>query len=79
MTLSNIHRDKQLQINSAIVQELKSHLNNTIYNVIYGSSVQQPNKPKTDKEIEQSILQTQEGIERNFISDYEIAGQNIVD
>jgi hypothetical protein len=82
-TLSNIHRDRQLQVNSAIMGELKQHLNNSVYNAInltgqqpQGQQVQQP---QTDKEIEQSLMQVQEGIERNFISDYEIAGQNIID
>ncbi len=72
-TLSNIHRDKQLQINNAIVQELNKHLKNTVYNVASG----QPNTP--DKEVEQMLNDLHESIDRNFISDYEIAGQNIVD
>jgi len=80
-TLSNIHRDKQLQINNAIASELKQHLNNSIYNAINpGAQPTQPGQPsQSDQEIEQSLLKVQEGIERNFISDYEIAGQNIVD
>lgn len=80
-TLSNIHRDRQLQINNAIATELKGHLNNSIYNAINSGQQQgvAQQKPASDKEIEQSFIQLQEGIERNFISDYEIAGQNIVD
>ncbi|MFZ4724413.1 MAG: hypothetical protein ACOYMD_03130 [Paludibacter sp.] len=84
-TLSNIHRDKQLQINNAIVTELKQHLNNSVYNAIYSTGQQppqtqgQPQTPQSDKEIEQYLVQVQDSIERNFISDYEIAGQNIID
>lgn len=74
-TLSNIHRDKQLAINTEVVTELKKHLNNAVYNAIYGT----PEKVVTDKEIEQSIAAIQESAERNFISEYEIAAQNIVD
>ncbi|MGV8961805.1 MAG: hypothetical protein ACOH2V_00220 [Candidatus Saccharimonadaceae bacterium] len=33
-TLSNIHRQKQLEINGKIVTELKQHLQNTAYSVI---------------------------------------------
>lgn len=75
-TLSNIHRNKQLEINNTIVQALKAHLNNSIYSAVYGDASKQP---RTDKEVEEAILEAQSGIERNFISDYEIAGQNLVD
>lgn len=80
-TLSSIHRDKQLQINNAVAQMLKSHLNNTIYDSIYQrpASNQMQEKPMTDREIEAAIQRLEESIERNFISDYEIAGQNILD
>ena len=78
-TLSSIHRDKQLMINNEVAKQLKSHLNNTIYNTIYSQQANSKEKPKTDKEIELALQEVQEGVERNFISDYEIAGQNIVD
>lgn len=74
-TLSNIHRDKQLKINSEVINELRTHLNNVLYRSIVSDNSQQP---KTDKEIEQAILNIEESINRNFISDYEIAAQNIV-
>lgn len=73
-TLSNIHRDKQLQINNEIVSVLKKHLNNIIYSTIVGSQT-----PVPDSEIESELEATQVATERNFISDYEIAGQNIID
>lgn len=79
-TLSNIHRDKQLYINNAIAAELKKHLNNSIYNAIKPAQQDgQSQRPITDAEIEQSLVDLQNSIERNFISDYEIAAQNIVD
>ncbi len=72
-TLSNIHRDKQLKINADIAQELNKHLKNAIYSSIMG----QQNAP--DKDVEQQLNDLHESIDRNFISEYEIAGQNIVD
>lgn len=74
-TLSNIHRDKQLKINNEVIEILKTHLNNTLYNSINPGDNKQP---KTDTEIEQAITNVHESVDRNFISDYEIAAQNIV-
>lgn len=83
-TLSNIHREKQLAIHSKIVDELKQHLQSTAYNAIYEGSqeaeeAKQQQKPFSDKEVEARILKIQEETELNFISEYEIAGQNILD
>ena len=71
-TLSNIERAKQLQIHNEIVKELKSHLQNILYNTISGD------QKAVDKEVENRILNIKESIDRNFISEYELAGQNIV-
>lgn len=72
-TLSNIHRDKQLKINTEIVNFLNTHLKNTLYATLKGQ------QGATDVEIEAELNRIQEATERNFISEYEIAGQNIVD
>jgi hypothetical protein len=72
-TLSNINRDKQLKINSEVAAALKQHLQNQIYSAIQG-------KPGTpDTQIQEELEKVLEATERNFISEYEIAGQNIVD
>jgi len=72
-TISNIHRDKQLKIQQEVIKELRSHLNNSIYAALEG-------KPQAvDKSIESQIKSLIEEIDKNFISEYEIAGQNIVD
>ena len=72
-TISNIHRDKQLKIQQEVINELRTHLNNSIYAALEG-------KPQAvDKSIESQIKTLIEEIDNNFISDYEIAGQNIVD
>jgi hypothetical protein len=71
-TLSNINRDKQLIINKEIVLELRKHLQNVIYTTI--TSQQKP-----DHEVELMLQELQDSLDRNFISEYEIAAQNIVD
>ena len=71
-TLSNIHRDKQLKINNAVINELKKHLNNAIYNTIN-------NQQGNDTVIQQALTDIQEALSRNFISEYEEAGQNIIE
>lgn len=72
-TLSNIHREKQLKINNVVINELKKHIKSTIYSSISGD------KQAGDKEVEKRIENLVEGTDRNFISEYEIASQNIVD
>jgi hypothetical protein len=72
-TLSNINRDKQLKINQTVSEELGKHLRNVVYSSILGQ------QEVPDKVIEQQLTELHESIDRNFISDYEIAAQNIVD
>ena len=71
-TLSNIYREKQLKIHSEVVTGLKKMLQNTILTTVYG---QETKDPITEKQ----LLETKASLESNFISDYEIAAQNIVD
>ena len=73
-TLSNIFRDKQLYINDEIVKELNAHLRNTVHAVLTNNNV-----PQNDIEIENRLKELKDNLDRNFISEYEIAGQNIVD
>lgn len=72
-TLSNIDRDKQLAIHSVIAAELNTHLQNILYSGTQGQ------QNISDKEVEQRLADLREATDRNFISDYEIAAQNIVD
>jgi len=76
-TLSSAHRQLQLKINNEILDELKSQLNNSLYNAIQGQAAGQ--QDQTDKEIEEAIQRVIDATERNFISDFEVAGQNIID
>lgn len=72
-TLSNINKDKQTEINNKIAGELNKHLRESISAILQGKPVPQP------KEVEQKLNNTEQIIEQNFISEYEIAGQNIID
>jgi hypothetical protein len=72
-TLSNIFREKQLYIYKGIFDKLKEELNNHIYSTIEGS------QGKTDSQVEDELNKLKESLDRNFISEYEQAGQYIVD
>ena len=72
-TLSNINKDKQTEINNKIAHELNKHLRESISAILQGKPAPQP------KEVEQRLNDTEQIIEQNFISEYEIAGQNIID
>lgn len=73
-TLSEIMRDKQLAINKECFNLFKSKLENSIIQtIVEGKEV--THDPYFEKEIEK-IKKT---IDKNFISDYEIAAQNIIE
>lgn len=71
-TLNNILRDKQLKIQAECANFLKANLKNNLIRIISG---QDP----TDLNIKQQLDKLIEDIEDNFISEYEVAGQNIVE
>ena len=73
-TLSNIFRDKQLEIVKNVSDILKSKLTNSIYSILKGTSDGQVDDVQLKLEIDQTI----DSIENNFISNYEIAAQNII-
>lgn len=73
-TISKIQRDKKLKIDSEIALFLRKYLQNAIINILLGS--QEPlNDPYIEKELERIKLD----VENSFESDYEIAGQNILE
>lgn len=71
-TLSNIHRDKQIAINQAVVTELRSYLKGQL-------SSDPAISQTTAKMIENKIQTLIKELDENFISSYEIAAQNMVD
>lgn len=70
-TISNITREKQLQITQGIVKFLKEHLSNSILQFIDG-------KDTTDKAVKQQLDKIIQDIDQSFVSQYEIAAQNII-
>ena len=70
-TISNIERDKHLKIVKDVYTYLKNHLNNSILTFLNGRNI-------TDKAIEGQINQIIEDIDQNFISEYEVAAQNVI-
>lgn len=72
-TLSNIFKDKQNKINSGVSAELKKIMNSAVASAITGDQ-----NNVVDKEVEKRLNDLVESLDRNFVSEYEIAGQNIV-
>lgn len=71
-TINNIYRDKQIKIASELSAYLKNHLKNSLLNFANG-------KDTTDTSIAEQMKQIVNDISQNFISEYEIASQNVID
>lgn len=74
-TLTNIHRDKQLEISKKQKEWVSKYLENAIYNAIAGNPQQQ--SPTKDQFIEQELKNITDSVQRGFLSNYEIAAQDI--
>ena len=70
-TISNMNREKQLEITTQIIGFLKQHLNNSLLKFINKQDV-------TDIALKQQIDKIVDNIDQTFISQYEIAAQNIL-
>ena len=70
-TISNITREKQLEITKGIVKFLKDHLSNSILSFIDGKDI-------TDKAVKTQLDKVIQDIDQSFISQYEIAAQNLI-
>ena len=71
-TITNIDREKQLKIASELHEYLKNHLRNSVLNFIDGKNI-------NDGLIEQQLKRIVEDINNTFVSEYEIAAQNVVE
>lgn len=71
-TISNIYREKQLKVAQSLQEYLKQHLKSDVLNIISG-------KNTNDDVIEQQLKRLMEDINTNFISEYEIAAQNVIE
>ena len=72
-TISNIMRDKKLKIDQELYSFLKKYLQNAIINILLNSE-----QPVNDPFIEKEMQKIQKSVEDSFISEYEIAAQNIL-
>lgn len=72
-TISNITRDKKLKIDKELYDYLSKYLKNAIIGVLLGTQ-----NPTNDPYIEKELQKIKEDITRNYISDYEVAAQNIL-
>lgn len=72
-TVSNIMRDKKLKIDQELYGYLKRYLQNAVINILLNSE-----QPVNDPFIEKELQKIQQDVEKNFISEYEIAAQNIL-
>lgn len=71
-TLNNIDREKQLKIDSEMHKFLMSKLKNNVLNFVDGKNI-------TDQLIEQQLKQLIEDLNVNFVSEYELAAQNVIE
>lgn len=75
-TLTNIFRDIQLEKATKVKEWASRYLTNAVYDALAGKK---PQEEKTiDPVIDQEIKDIMESVDINFLSNYEIAGQNIV-
>ena len=70
-SISNIDREKQLKIAEELHSFLKNHLKNSVLNFIDGKNVE-------DGLIAQQLKQIVDDINNSFVSEYEIAAQNVI-
>ena len=75
-TLTNIMRDKQLEVEKKNFEFVKKFLTNGIYNAINGKP--QQNQQAADSVIEEELKTIQNAVDLHFVSNYEIAAQNII-
>ena len=71
-TIANIDREKQLKISSELYKYLKDHPKNSILNFVNGKDI-------NDGLVEQQLKRIVEDINNTFVSEYEIAAQNVVE
>lgn len=72
-TVANILREKQLKIDHAVFTHLKQHVMNNIIGALL-----EDKEAVSDPLLEQQLENIKRDIDTNFISEYEIAAQNIL-
>lgn len=72
-TISNITRDKKLEIDKQLYDYLTKYLKNAIIGILMGDQ-----KASNDPYIEKELQKIKDEVDHTFVSDYEIAAQNIL-
>lgn len=72
-TVSNIMRDRKLKVDQELYTFLQRYLQNAIVNILLKGE-----QPVNDPFIEKEMQKIQENVEKNFVSEYELAAQNIL-
>ena len=73
-TISNIMRDKKLEIDKQLFSFLKKYLKNSIINIILGTQ-----QPQNDPFVEKEMQKIKDNVDKSFISEYELAAQNVLE
>lgn len=73
-TISNIMREKELAIDKALYDSIKSHLENDII-----AQIAEDKEAKIDPFIQDQLKKIADDLNDSFVSKYEIAAQNILD
>lgn len=76
-TLNSIFRSKQQKINEAELERLKGQLHTNI-NYVIQSQVDKGLQPPIDHAAELELLKLKEDLDKNFVSEYEIAAQDVL-
>ena len=72
-TVSNILHDKQLAAHKKCFDYFSRYLENSIINILMGTQ-----EPTNDPFIDKEIQKIKESVDKSFVSEYEIAAQNIL-
>ena len=73
-TLNNIFREKQLAVSKSIADLIKTKLDNLTYSLLKGDG---KNKI-SDAQFAAELREVEDWVDNNFVSNYEMASQNIV-
>lgn len=73
-TVSNIMRDKKLEIDKQLFSFLKKYLKNSIINILLGTQ-----QPQNDPFIEKEMQKIKDDIDKSFTSEYELTAQNVLE
>lgn len=72
-TISKIHRDLEIAISKKTYEFLKTQLNNKLLEFVGGQN------PTIDQSVQKSLEKLIEDVKNDFISDYEIAAQDVIE